>query len=39
MAKRDERLEQVLETMMHLAQVLGQQVQSPQPRATETTHR
>ncbi len=38
MAKRDERLEQVLETMMQLAQVLGQRVQSPQLRSTEITH-
>jgi hypothetical protein len=35
MAKRDERLEHVLETLMQLAQVLGQQEQTPQVRHTE----
>jgi hypothetical protein len=34
MAKRDERLEHVLETLMQLAHVLGQQAQLPQLRST-----
>ena len=38
MTKRDERLEQVLETLMQLAQVLGQQVHLPQLRSTENVH-